>query len=210
MSKKNYVQIGAGAGDLDPRGLYRDGFTELVKRLDRSTIGKIILVEPNPHNIPKLQLCWKDYPQARIINKGICVNSDSQRKITFYYIDDDAPHYQVFSMIPEHVRKHYPGSSSELKTVDVECVTLQELIECELGSNADIELLGLDIEGIDGEVMLDTDWTRFTCNTLSYEHLHISPDILKRIEIVLNSVGMYDVGNGIDVNGYDTMFRRKV
>jgi hypothetical protein len=29
---KIYVQIGAGAGDQDPRANFRDGFTEFVKK----------------------------------------------------------------------------------------------------------------------------------------------------------------------------------
>lgn len=64
----NFVQVGAGAGDLDPRMGNRDGFTEYVKQLDKNLINKIILVEPNPINIPKLKEAWKDYPQAEILN----------------------------------------------------------------------------------------------------------------------------------------------
>jgi hypothetical protein len=41
-----YIQIGAGAGDLDSRANFRDGFSEYVKKLDTKSISKIILVEP--------------------------------------------------------------------------------------------------------------------------------------------------------------------
>ena len=51
-----FIQIGAGAGDLDKRANCRDGFTEFIKRLPRQFIKKIILVEPNPLNIPLLQV----------------------------------------------------------------------------------------------------------------------------------------------------------
>lgn len=33
-----YIQIGAGAGDLDSRANFRDGFTEYVKKLDPKSI----------------------------------------------------------------------------------------------------------------------------------------------------------------------------
>ena len=51
-----FIQIGAGAGDLDKRANCRDGFTEIIKSLPRHMIKKIILVEPNPLNIPLLHL----------------------------------------------------------------------------------------------------------------------------------------------------------
>jgi hypothetical protein len=72
-SKHNgiYVQIGAGAGDQDSRANYRDGFSETIKILPKDQIKKIILVEPNPLNIPNLIECWKDYPQATIVQKAI-------------------------------------------------------------------------------------------------------------------------------------------
>ena len=66
-----FIQVGAGAGDLDPRANYRDGFTELIKSLPKHRIKKIILIEPNPLNIPHLRECWKDYPEATIIEVAI-------------------------------------------------------------------------------------------------------------------------------------------
>jgi hypothetical protein len=38
-----FIQIGAGAGDLDKRANYRDGFTEFIKKKPRQSIKKIIL-----------------------------------------------------------------------------------------------------------------------------------------------------------------------
>jgi hypothetical protein len=37
-----YIQIGSGAGDLDSRVNFRDGFSELIKKLDSSTIDRIL------------------------------------------------------------------------------------------------------------------------------------------------------------------------
>lgn len=42
-SHSYFVQIGAGAGDLDPRAHHRDGFTEIIKSLSLSSTDKIIL-----------------------------------------------------------------------------------------------------------------------------------------------------------------------
>ena len=76
---KIYMQVGAGAGDQDSRADFRDGFTEYVKAREINDDDKIILVEPNPLNIPALTRCWESYPQAEIHQIGIVPNA-MQRK----------------------------------------------------------------------------------------------------------------------------------
>lgn len=102
-----FVQIGAGAGDKDPRANYRDGFSEYVKSLPKEHVKKVVLVEPNPLNILSLRECWNEYPQSVIYQLGIVPKKYTQKDITFYYCPEDAPHYQVASVDPNHVRKHY-------------------------------------------------------------------------------------------------------
>jgi hypothetical protein len=120
--EKIYIQIGAGAGDQDERAGYRDGFTEYIKSLDKKEIDRILLVEPNPVNIPNLKKCWEDYSQVEIYNIGICSKTCVNKNITFYYVEEDAPHYQVFSMNKQHVRNHYP--TEEIKEKQIMCQTL--------------------------------------------------------------------------------------
>jgi hypothetical protein len=50
-----FVQLGAGAGDLDPRANYNDGFTNFIKKLPLESIKKIVLVEPNPKKYSKFK-----------------------------------------------------------------------------------------------------------------------------------------------------------
>ena len=88
-----FIQVGAGAGDLDKRANCRDGFTEFIKSLPRDRIRKIILVEPNPMNIHLLRECWKDYPEAVIYQIGIIPNSLETETIKFYYCKNDLSHY---------------------------------------------------------------------------------------------------------------------
>lgn len=202
--KLNFIQIGAGAGDLDPRMNNRDGFTEYVKSLDKNQINKIILVEPNPINIPNLKECWRDYPQALILNIGICSKTSLNRIINFYYTDKDAPHYQVFSMNPDHVRKHYP--SEPLKSVLVDCKTLEEVVIETIG-HEQINLLALDIEGIDDKIILDTDWAKVPCELLSFEYIHLGENQNKVTEY-LNNFGYSFSGPGLDHNGYDWMYQK--
>jgi hypothetical protein len=114
-----FVQVGAGAGDLDKRANYRDGFTEFIKKLSRDRIKKIILVEPNPLNISLLKECWKDYKDfVEIYEIGIVPKDYKSNTLELFYCPDDAPHYQVASINIDHIKKHY-GSYCKLEKFDI-------------------------------------------------------------------------------------------
>jgi FkbM family methyltransferase len=202
---KTYIQIGSGAGDLDSRVGCRDGFTELIKNLDLSTSDRIILVEPNPINIPSLRQCWKDYPQVEIHELGICLKTSLEKHITFYYTDEDAPHFQVFSMKWQHVRDHYP--TEEIKTKTVECTTLQDFLDNTVGRDTAIDILALDIEGIDADVVLENDWNKINCRYLSIEHLHLREKSNLVMQTLIDAGYQFN-GNGLDHNGFDWSFTK--
>jgi FkbM family methyltransferase len=147
-----FIQIGAGAGDLDTRANCRDGFTEFIKSLPRDRIKKIILVEPNPMNIHLLRECWKDYPEAFIYEYAIVPNNILRETIEFYYCKNDAPNYQVASIKKEHVQMHYQNDTIDLMNIPAK--TIDQFFK-DLNDNNVIELLSLDIEGIDAEILLD-------------------------------------------------------
>lgn len=198
-----YIQVGAGAGDNDSRSNYRDGFTEYVKALDISSIDKIILVEPNPFNIEKLKECWKDYPQARILNIGIATSDKNNSELHFYYATEDAPHYQVCSIELAHVKKHYPNGT--IKTFTILCKDLKTVIN-ENVTNTVIDMIALDIEGIDAAILLDTDWTNIPCKKLSFETLHLGNQE-QQVKKHLIQAGYIQIGKGLDHNGYDVMYQ---
>uniref|UniRef100_A0A6C0EZF5 Glycosyltransferase 2-like domain-containing protein n=1 Tax=viral metagenome TaxID=1070528 RepID=A0A6C0EZF5_9ZZZZ len=197
-----FIQIGAGAGDLDERANCRDGFTELVKKLPRQSIKKIILVEPNPLNIPLLKECWKDYPESIIYEIGIVPKNYQDNTIDLYYCPLDAPHYQVASINKSHVQKHY-GDNCEIEKFIIPVKQLETFIN-EI-TTEEIELLALDIEGIDAEILLDINFNNLKLKYLSFEHLHLG----EYKENVLNHLknNNYEfVGSGVDHNGYDYLY----
>jgi FkbM family methyltransferase len=197
-----FIQIGAGAGDLDKRANCRDGFTEFIKRLPRQSIKKIILVEPNPLNIPLLKECWKDYPEAVIHKIGIVPKSYQNTTIDLYYCPLDAPHYQVASINKSHIQKHY-GDHCELQKFVVPVKQLDTFIS-EVTSE-EIELLALDIEGIDAEVILDIDFKNLKLKYISFEHLHLGEQKDNVLSHLRNSNYKF-LGSGIDHNGYDYLY----
>lgn len=201
---KIYMQIGAGAGDLDVRANKRDGFSELIKKHPKEKIKKVILIEPNPFNIPLLKESWKDYPNSEIYEIGI-VPRGFPSTLDLYYSPLDAPHYQVASIKKSHIYKHY-GENCELKKITIPVKPLEDLIN-EI-TNEEIELLALDIEGIDAEIILDTNLKNLNIKYLSFEYIHLGEEREK----VLNHLKEHNyeyVGLGVDHNGFDYLYKNK-
>jgi len=197
-----FVQVGAGAGDLDKRANCRDGFTELVKKLPRERVKKIILVEPNPLNIPLLSQCWKNYPESSIYDIGIVPAGYQKEAMDLYYCPLDAPHYQVASVNKSHVQKHY-GDNCDLEKVTVPVKRLEKFIN-EVTAE-EIELLALDIEGVDAEVILDTNFDSLKIKYLSFEYSHLGCNrdkVLKHLE----QCNYEFIGSGVDYNGFDYLY----
>ena len=200
-----FIQIGAGAGDLDKRANCRDEFTELIKSLPRHLIKKIILVEPNPLNIPLLKECWKDYPEAIIYEIGIVPKKYQNNTMDLYYCPLDAPHYQVASINKKHIQKHY-GYNCELKKFIIPVKELDTFIN-EI-TTEEIELLALDIEGLDAEVLLDTNLDNLKLKYISFEHVHLGDnkdDVLNHFK----NNNYEFVGLGLDTNEYDYLYIHK-
>lgn len=198
---KTYIQVGAGAGDRDPNANFVDGFTRMVKALDPATVSRVILVEPNPVNIPALTECWKDYPQAEIYPIGICPSSYTDRTLTFYYANNDGPHYQCTSIIRGHT------GHDNLSTFEAVCETLTEFLARTVGDSY-IDVLALDIEGIDGDVIIDTDWSKINLDFLSFEYTNLRG----QTELVKEHLAKHNleyVGNGLDRDGLDWMYQKR-
>jgi hypothetical protein len=200
---KSYVQIGAGAGDLDKN--FPDGFTNYVKSLPKNEIQNIFLVEANPLNIEKLKECWRDYPQAVVLNIGIKPSKVEEDNITFYYAEEDGPNYQVFSMIKQHVLNHLPECT--LKEISVDCITINHFLK-EIVKTKNIELMAFDIEGIDADIILEVNWENLNCLDFSFEKIHLH-DKFETIKKLLQENGFKEIGKGLDLRGYDVMFSRR-
>lgn len=202
-----FVQIGAGAGDRDARVNYRDGFTELVKNIDKSTISKIILVEPNPLNIKDLIECWKDYPQAEIYNIAICGANYPHKGVNFFYTEKDAPNYQISSVFPTHIKKHY-GENVEIKKIFVGCMNINEFNRFVLQPNEYVKVYSIDVEGLDSEIIFDFDFNEINCEYVSFEYLSLGDKEKQVIKKMTDNNFQFD-GRGVDIHGYDWLFRNK-
>jgi len=202
IEKSIFIQIGAGAGDLDSRANNRDGFTEKIKKISQDKIKKIILVEPNPLNITKLKECWKDYQQAEIHQVAIVPNSNLENNIELFYCPDDGPHYQVASIKESHVHKHY-GQNCKIEKFVIKAVHLKDFTTSL--TNEVIELLAFDIEGVDAEVIMDLNLDEIKIKYLVYEHIHLgnfNDKIIKK----LKENGFKYLGFAYDHNQNDSLW----
>ena len=206
-----FIQIGAGAGDKDSRANYRDGFTEFVKKLPKNRIKKIILVEPNPVNIPFLRECWKDYPEACIYELAIIQENINLKNIDFYYSLYDGPNYQVASIVKQHVLNHYSGDNNVIESFSVPTIHINDFLNKyndNGNGNDEIELLSLDIEGIDSEIMLDLKLDNIKVKYISFEYIHMG-DNLEDVKKHLENNNFEYIGKGVDHNGFDYLYKQK-
>ena len=201
-----YVHIGAGAGDLDAGALFRDGFSEFVKK-NNDEDKRIYLVEANPSNISKLKISWKDYKNVKIFDFAITSSKQDEKRIKFYYSLDDAPHYQQFSNDIEHVKKIYKDLK-KIKFKYIDCVKINDFLD-ENFNNKVINFFSIDIEGMDYDVIEDINLKKFEITNFSFEHLHLN--IYQKIKVFKKFLKFnysYN-GSGIDHNDFDWTFRKK-
>lgn len=200
-----YIQIGAGAGDLDLRAGCKDGFSQLVKSIDPKLIANIVLVEPNKLNIPLLIESWSNFENVNISNLAITPARFGYESCKIFWSPLDGPNFQTASIDPYHVLNHFPTQRLEdLQVVECDCVSLDNfLAQFELQH---IKLLGLDIEGIDDEVILETDFRRHDIDLISFEFIHME-EKLEEVKNHLEDCGYRFVGYGLDVNQFDYLYR---
>ena len=196
-----FIQIGAGAGDLDIRAGCKDGFSQLVKSVDHRLIAEIALVEPNLLNFSLLTKSWSNFEHVSFFQLAITPNSYGFKKCQIYWSHLDAPNFQTASINPNHVLKHFPTQEIEdLDVLETDCISLSKFLDQYNGCH--IKLVGLDIEGIDDEVILETDFSKYDIDLISFEYIHMGEklqDVKKHLELS----GYRFVGFGVDVNNFD-------
>lgn len=199
----NYIQIGASNGLSHAKP---DGFFTYIQSKEISKDDRIILVEPNSLLIPDLKENWSDYSEnIEIYEYGIVPKELSGKLLKLFWHPKNAPHHELSSFNPYHIIKHHQEWAIEdLSIMNVPSITLEYLIENTV-KNEPIEMLALDIEGIDAEVLLDIDFSCLNVHYLSFEAIHLGihkEKILSR----LREENFSYVGKGLDPHGYDLMF----
>jgi len=197
-----FVHLGAGAGDLDERADLRCGFTEFIKKKYNEN-SKVFVVEANPRNIEKLKLSYKNHKNVNILNFAISLNNISE--LTLYYADEDYPHYQVCSSDINHVKMHYPNAV--IKKFSIKSITINNFFN--KYSINEIDYLSIDIEGLDYDVLMSIDFSKFNIKNISIEYLHLTKSQKINLISFLAKKGYSYNGYGFDHNNFDYLFIKK-
>ncbi len=198
-----FIHLGAGAGDLDKRANFKCGFTEFIKKNSQPN-DKIFVLEANPKNISRLKMCYKNFSNVNIYNLGISLNNE--KNLTFYYTEDDAPHYQVCTSKIDHLKKHYPNS--RIKKFEIQSLPINKFLEKEVNHDI-IDFLSIDLEGIDFDTLMSINMDKFEIKNISIEFIHLSPLEKKKMISHLNQNGYSYIGYGYDHNNFDFLFTKK-
>ena len=198
-----FIHLGAGAGDLDKRANFKCGFTEFIKKNSKIN-DKIFVLEANPKNISSLKMCYKNFSNVNIYNLGISLNDE--KNLTFYYTEDDAPHYQVYYLENRPFKKHYPNS--RIKKFEIQSLPINKFLEKEVNHDI-IDFLSIDLEGIDFDTLMSINMDKFEIKNISIEFIHLSPLEKKKMISHLNQNGYSYIGYGYDHNNFDFLFTKK-
>ena len=174
------VQIGANKGN--------DELSKHIKK-NYDKLDFALFIEANPLHIEDLKKCYTGYENVLIENIAIKPTSYEQDTLKLYYYEDDAPLYAVTSCVKSHIEKHYGHfnySEDKVHSFEVPALTIDELF---LKYNIrELDWLLLDVEGIDAELLLNTDWSKYNIKKIEYEELHLGEN-KKSIEKIFKELG---------------------
>lgn len=157
------VQLGTGKAG--------DNVTKLVNRYKNLLI-RFIAVEPLQIHHDTIREYYKHIPGFVLEKRAISPTEDCE-KLTLYYHPANFPGYGLTSVSKNHILKHKRKGITEegIQSVEVDCLTINQLFY-NYGLS-DIDVLYIDIEGLDFEVIKSIDFTNFKIKHIVYEHLHI-------------------------------------
>ena len=185
------VQLGSNNG--------YDGLTKFIND-NNLKMFKCILVEPNKLHNESLLECYKKVENVIIENVAVKPPYILEDKVEIFYHINDGPKYEVASMVRSHVEKHYNGG--EIKSFIVKSITIEELLDKHNLIN--IDWLLIDVEGLDAELVLTFNWSKYNIKKIDIEHLHLGD---KKQEVFdLFEKMNYKQINGSDLHGYDIGF----
>ena len=149
-----------------------------------------ILVEPHPTYYRELVENYKAINPGKIHFENIAISDENGKKELYYFsnINKSDPDYLFLKCLSSfnkgHLLKHcndYP--ELEIKSVTVNCTTLNQLIE-KYKFRA-FDLLLIDAEGVDFEIIQSIDFELIKPRIIFFEHFHFNSDMKKQIDQLL-------------------------
>ena len=138
----------------------------------------ILLVEPVPYNITLLKENTTKYKNISIETSAV---SEKNQIKKFYYVKPDAvkklgKHWAsgIGSFDKQHILNHknkrFAVSDPDIKEVDIQYLTFSDLIE--KYSISSINLLQIDVEGVEFEILNSIDFEKIEIKKIIFEFKH--------------------------------------
>jgi FkbM family methyltransferase len=180
------VQIGTNVGNDDLTNLLVNVHPELL-----------ILVEPFSQHNDKINDCYKHITNKIIEN--IVIVPDNKTECDFYYHPDD-PEYKVASLDRNHVIKHgYLARKIKIQTL--KCMNINDLFD--KYNLIDIDILFMDIEGMDDSVLRAINYNKYNIKKIYYENLHLPYPQINTHDFMRNHG--YTVTPNIGINDWSSL-----
>jgi FkbM family methyltransferase len=169
----SFIQVGANDG------ITCDAVREILPYVSMNGI----LVEPVPYLFEKLKANYHHVSQLSFENSAV---SYSQAQICINYLSPDYLSKRVdgYSLgglagfSEQHIRNHFTESEQNeliIESCNVPCLTIEALIE--KYSISKLEALFIDAEGMDAEILLGLNLTKFRPELILYEAAHLGEDL---------------------------------
>jgi hypothetical protein len=91
----------------------------------------------------------------------------------------------------------------DVPVIDLETLLI-EYLNCQI-----IDLLSLDIEGLDAEIILDTNFNNINLKFLSIERIHLG-NLSNKVVDHLKKMHFIYKGIGVDHNGFDDLYEKNL
>ena len=150
----------------------------ILSDLDEYKSQNVLLVEPVPHNLRLLRKNVQNYKSITIEPATVGLES-SMRK--FYFVKEDSvsklgKHWAsgIGSFDKQHIINHktkrFNIREEDIETVDIKCLTFNEIVE--KYSISHIDKLQIDVEGAEFEILDSIDYNKIKINKILFESKH--------------------------------------
>ena len=164
----------------------------ILSDLDEYKSQNVLLVEPVPHNLRLLRKNVQNYKSITIEPATVGLES-SMRK--FYFVKEDSvsklgKHWAsgIGSFDKQHIINHktkrFNIREEDIETVDIKCLTFNEIVE--KYSISHIDKLQIDVEGAEFEILDSIDYNKIKINKILFESKHFDGTFKegKKLELI--------------------------
>lgn len=126
------------------------------------------LVEANTQMIPCIELCR---PNCEVLNRAVVLENDDREEVSFFVADNSA----LSSLDPNTVAEN---DGAVVREIVVKTITLKKLLD----TIGDIDVLSVDLEGIDRELLLSTSFNGKGPKIICAETRETDVELVKHME----------------------------